>query len=176
MAMSMCAASRLTLGLRIFFSEFVRVSLSHPSQALFLAQTVLWEGAAARRRARLARQEGLHVLPIAVFSITKGCTLSPGVWLRPPGLFPTERCNTDVAARPHTVGLQRALDQAGGNTALFAALASHLGKYLPRRWERERERTLPFDSVELQQTRIIAPLGSSMSKTLPLSPGCHNRA
>ncbi len=58
---------------RIFFSEFVRVSLKHPTQALFFARTVLWHGRAARRRARMAG-EGVHVPPIAIFSVTKGAT------------------------------------------------------------------------------------------------------
>jgi len=38
------ATARLNLGLRVFFSEFVRVSLRRPSQALFFARTVLWQG------------------------------------------------------------------------------------------------------------------------------------
>jgi hypothetical protein len=66
----MSATSQLNLGLRIFFSEFVRVSLRRPSQALFFARTVLWQGGAARRPARYAR-EGVTVPPIATFSITK---------------------------------------------------------------------------------------------------------
>ena len=74
MAIQMSATSKLNQGLRIFFSEFVRVSLRHPSQALFFARTVLWQGAAARRRAQLARREGLHVPPIAIFSVTNGCS------------------------------------------------------------------------------------------------------
>ena len=73
MTMQMSASTRLNLGLRIFFSEFVRVSLSRPSQALFFARTVLWQGRAARRRARVAR-EGVHVPPIVIFSITNGCS------------------------------------------------------------------------------------------------------
>jgi len=49
------------------------VSLRLASQALFLARTVFWQGQAARRRARVAR-EGLTVPPIAIFSITNGCS------------------------------------------------------------------------------------------------------
>ena len=74
MAIQIPATTRLNRGLRIFFSEFVRVSLRHPGQALFFARTVLWQGAAARRRAQAAR-EGLHVPPIAIFSITNKCNL-----------------------------------------------------------------------------------------------------
>jgi MoaA/NifB/PqqE/SkfB family radical SAM enzyme len=70
----MSATSRLNSGLRIFFSEFVRVSLRQPVQALFFARTVIWQGRAARRRARMARK-GLTVPPIAIFSITNGCNL-----------------------------------------------------------------------------------------------------
>ena len=72
MAQQMSATSRLNSGLRIFFSEFVRVSLSRPSQALFFARTILWQREAARLRARHAA-EGLTVPPIAIFSITNGC-------------------------------------------------------------------------------------------------------
>ena len=66
------SASTLNRGLRIFFSEFVRVSLRRPAQAVFFARTLLWQGRAARLRARQAR-EGLQVPPIAIFSITNGC-------------------------------------------------------------------------------------------------------
>jgi hypothetical protein len=72
MAVQMSATTRLNLGLRIFFSEFVRVSLSRPSQALFFGRTILWQREAARLRARHAA-EGLTVPPIAIFSITNGC-------------------------------------------------------------------------------------------------------
>ena len=64
----------LNRGLRIFFSEFVRVSLAHPPQALFFARTVLKQVRAARLRTRLAK-EGLQVPPIAIFSITNACNL-----------------------------------------------------------------------------------------------------
>jgi MoaA/NifB/PqqE/SkfB family radical SAM enzyme len=68
------AVSKLNLGLRIFFSEFVRVSIRHPSQALFFARTIFWQAGAARRRARVAA-EGVTVPPIAIFSITNRCNL-----------------------------------------------------------------------------------------------------
>ena len=74
MAIQKSATSKLNVGLRIFFSEFVRVSLRHPSQAVFFARTVLWQGRAARRRAAEARA-GTHVPPIAIFSITNRCNL-----------------------------------------------------------------------------------------------------
>jgi hypothetical protein len=72
MAIQMSAASQLNRGLRVFFSEFVRVSLLYPRQALFFVRTLFWQAAAACRRARMAR-EGVHVPPIAIFSITNGC-------------------------------------------------------------------------------------------------------
>ena len=74
MAIQVSATSRLNQGLRIFFSEFVRVSLRRPSQAAFFARTVFWQGRAARRRAAEAKT-GVHVPPIAIFSITNGCNL-----------------------------------------------------------------------------------------------------
>ncbi len=64
----------LNRGLRIFFSEFVRVSLSRPSQALHFLKVASWQRKAARLRARW-RAEGLHVPPIAIFSITNRCNL-----------------------------------------------------------------------------------------------------
>jgi len=67
-------AFKLNQGLRIFFSEFVRVSLRRPSQAAFFARTILWQAGAARRRARVAA-EGITVPPIAIFSITNRCNL-----------------------------------------------------------------------------------------------------
>jgi len=73
MAIQTSATSKLNMGLRIFFSEFARVSLRHPSQALFFARTIFWQGRAARARARHAG-EGLHVPPIAIFSITNRCS------------------------------------------------------------------------------------------------------
>ena len=72
MATRTSATSTLNRGLRIFFSEFVRVSLRHPTQAAFFARTVLWQGRAARARARHAA-DWLTVPPIAIFSITNGC-------------------------------------------------------------------------------------------------------
>ena len=74
MAVQMSATAHLNQDLRIFFSEFVRVSLRLLSPALFFARTVLWQGRAARLRARMAR-EGLTVPPFAIFSITNGCNL-----------------------------------------------------------------------------------------------------
>ena len=54
--MQMSATTRLNLGLRVFFCQFVRVSLRRLACA------------------RMAR-EGVHVPPIAIFSITNGCNL-----------------------------------------------------------------------------------------------------
>jgi hypothetical protein len=73
MAQQMSATTQLNIGLRIFFSEFVRVSLSRPSQALFFGRTVLWQGRAARLRSAWAA-DGLAVPPILIFSITNGCS------------------------------------------------------------------------------------------------------
>ena len=73
MALQMSATTQLNKGLRIFFSEFVRVSISRPSQALFFGRTVLWQRRAARLRSAWAA-EGLTVPPIAIFSITNRCS------------------------------------------------------------------------------------------------------
>ena len=67
-------ALKLNRGLRVFFSQMLRVSLRRPAQAAFFARTVVWQAQAARRRARAARQDGTHVPPIAIFSITNRCS------------------------------------------------------------------------------------------------------
>jgi len=43
-----------------------------PPNELLSRRTLIWQGQAARRRARHAR-EGLTVPPISIFSITNGC-------------------------------------------------------------------------------------------------------
>lgn len=53
----------LNCGLRIFFAEFVRVSLPHPCQALFYGRTVLWQLDAMRRRAA-AERAGLRTISL----------------------------------------------------------------------------------------------------------------
>jgi MoaA/NifB/PqqE/SkfB family radical SAM enzyme len=72
--MRTASASALNKGIRIFFSQFVRVSLRRPPQALFFGRTVLWQKRAARVRAAWAA-DGLTVPPIAIFSITNSCNL-----------------------------------------------------------------------------------------------------
>jgi MoaA/NifB/PqqE/SkfB family radical SAM enzyme len=74
MISSVSAAPGLNRGLRLFFSELLRVSLRRPAQALFFARTLAWQAQAAHRRARMAR-EGVSVPPIAIFSITNHCNL-----------------------------------------------------------------------------------------------------
>ncbi len=73
MAIQTSATSHLNQGLRIFFSEFVRVSLRRPSQAAFFMRTIFWQSTAARRRTAEAKA-GVHVPPIAIFGITNGCS------------------------------------------------------------------------------------------------------
>jgi len=67
------SAATLNRSLRIFFSEFVRVSLTRPRQALHFLKVVNWQRNAARVRAGWLR-EGVPVPPIAIFSITNGCS------------------------------------------------------------------------------------------------------
>lgn len=67
-------AVTLNRALRLFFGEFVRISLSRPALALYFARTVFWQGRAARERSKRLRQ-GLLVPPIVIFSITNRCNL-----------------------------------------------------------------------------------------------------
>lgn len=63
MAIQMSATSKLNLGLRIFFSEFVRVSLRRPSQALFFARTVAWQAGERRAAGRATPVKACTCLP-----------------------------------------------------------------------------------------------------------------
>ncbi len=60
--------------LDVFFKDALHISLRSPMQASFFVRTVRWQRAAARQRARL-RQEGVHVPPIMIFSVTNRCNL-----------------------------------------------------------------------------------------------------
>jgi MoaA/NifB/PqqE/SkfB family radical SAM enzyme len=60
--------------LRVFFRDAVRVSIRNPMQALFFLRTVVRQRKAARVRS-LWREQGLHVPPIVIFSVTNRCNL-----------------------------------------------------------------------------------------------------
>jgi len=96
------ASAALNAGLRIFFTEFVRVSLSRPVQALFFGRTLLWQRAAAARRVR-AVKKGVPVPPIAIFSITQKCNLrckgcyAQAIRADAPDLISTDRLRSIVA-------------------------------------------------------------------------------
>jgi len=64
----------LNQSLKVFFTDFVKVSLSNPSQAFFFYKTVRWQQKAAKLRANWETQ-GVHVPPIMIFSITNRCNL-----------------------------------------------------------------------------------------------------
>jgi len=64
----------LNRGLRVFFSQFVRASLTRPKLAVFFAATVVRQLLSARMRAKW-KKHGLHVPPIVIFSITDRCNL-----------------------------------------------------------------------------------------------------
>lgn len=64
----------LNESLKIFFKDALRVSLKNPSQAYFFYKTIRWQTKAARQRINL-EQQGVHVPPIMIFSITNRCNL-----------------------------------------------------------------------------------------------------
>ena len=61
--------------LKIFFKDFIKVSLRHPSQALFFYKTYRWQKKAANKREKW-QQQGIPVPPIMLFSITHKCNLN----------------------------------------------------------------------------------------------------
>ena len=61
--------------LKIFFKDALKISLTHPSQALFFLRTLRWQKKASQRREQW-EQQGTHVPPIMIFSITHACNLN----------------------------------------------------------------------------------------------------
>jgi MoaA/NifB/PqqE/SkfB family radical SAM enzyme len=61
--------------LKIFFKDFIKVSLRHPSQALFFYKTYQWQKKAVKIREKW-QQQGIPVPPIMLFSITHKCNLN----------------------------------------------------------------------------------------------------
>jgi MoaA/NifB/PqqE/SkfB family radical SAM enzyme len=66
--------SVLNRELSYFFRDALRISLKSPRQALFFLRTIGWQARAARVRARW-KQQGIHVPPVMIFSITHHCNL-----------------------------------------------------------------------------------------------------
>ena len=61
--------------LKIFFKDFIKVSLRHPVQALFFYKTYSWQKKAAKKREKW-QDQGIPVPPIMLFSITHKCNLN----------------------------------------------------------------------------------------------------
>jgi MoaA/NifB/PqqE/SkfB family radical SAM enzyme len=61
--------------LKIFFKDMIKVSVRHPSQALFFLKTYRWQKQASKTRDTW-EQQGTHVPPIMLFSITHKCNLN----------------------------------------------------------------------------------------------------
>lgn len=64
----------LDRSLGTFFWQSARFSIGRPTRAAEFVRTVRWQGAAAKRRTRLA-ETGVQVPPIIIFSITRNCNL-----------------------------------------------------------------------------------------------------
>lgn len=66
--------SVLNKSLKVFFSTAWHITLKRPSQAYFFFKTVRWQRKAAKTRAEMEEQ-GVHVPPIIIYSITERCNL-----------------------------------------------------------------------------------------------------
>ena len=64
----------LNQSLNVFFKDAVRVAVTNPAQAYHFLKTVRWQRKAARLRSKW-EQQGVHVPPIMIFSITNRCNL-----------------------------------------------------------------------------------------------------
>lgn len=105
----------LNRGLRVFFSQFVRASLSRPRQALFFAATVFRQIRAMFRRSRQMRA-GIHVPPIVIFSVTNRCNLHCK------GCF-AQAIRTDVPQELSTADLRRVIGEADELGVSFVIIA-----------------------------------------------------
>jgi len=64
----------LNESLKVFFKDALRVTLKNPIQAYYFFRTIRWQRRAARVRSKWG-EEGIHVPPIMIFSITNKCNL-----------------------------------------------------------------------------------------------------
>src|SRR5512136_972928 len=67
-------AGLLNQSLRRFYWDAVKAALRDPAQALFFMRTMSWQRRAQRVRQAYAEQ-GCHVPPILIYSITNRCNL-----------------------------------------------------------------------------------------------------
>lgn len=61
--------------LKIFFKDALKISIKHPSHALYFTKTIRWQKKALKTREKW-EQKGTHVPPIMIFSITHKCNLN----------------------------------------------------------------------------------------------------
>ena len=95
--------------LKIFFKDALKVSIMHPSQALFFLKTVRWQKKASKIRENF-EQQGTHVPPIMIFSITHKCNLNcKGCYeksIRPPAKKElTDKQLLNVIKQAHELGM-----------------------------------------------------------------------
>ena len=64
----------LNQSLTVFFKDALRVAVTNPAQGVHFMRTLNWQRAAARVRSKWEEQ-GVHVPPILIFSITNKCNL-----------------------------------------------------------------------------------------------------
>ena len=55
--------------LKIFFKDMIKISIRHPSQALFFFKNYRWQKKAAKTREKWEKQ-GTHVPPLMFYNIT----------------------------------------------------------------------------------------------------------
>jgi MoaA/NifB/PqqE/SkfB family radical SAM enzyme len=95
--------------LKIFFKDAIKVSIKHPSQALYFIKTYRWQKKAVKTREKW-EQQGTHVPPIIIFSITHKCNLNcKGCYekaIRPPSKKElTEQQLSSIIKQAHDLGI-----------------------------------------------------------------------
>ena len=95
--------------LKIFFKDAIKISIKHPSQALYFIKTYRWQKKAEKTREKW-EQQGIHVPPIIIFSITHKCNLNcKGCYekaIRPPSKKElTEQQLNSIIKQAHELGI-----------------------------------------------------------------------
>jgi MoaA/NifB/PqqE/SkfB family radical SAM enzyme len=67
-------SNHLNNSLKIFFKDALRITVRNPLQAYHFFRTIRWQQKATRIRSNW-KQQGIHVPPIIIFSITDKCNL-----------------------------------------------------------------------------------------------------
>ena len=118
--------------LKIFFKDAFKISIKNPSHALYFFKTMRWQKRAEKTREKW-EQNGVHVPPIMIFSITNICNLNcKGCYAKTTRPNVKEELNEkelrDVVSQAHELGISFVV-VAGGEPLIRKELFQITKKY-----------------------------------------------